>query len=540
MDARERWSLVAEMQRSEADCRIGRKTLHSTAAQVALQAGLADLWRSWGIVPTRIVGHSLGEIAAAYAAGALSIRDIALLTKARCEWQEMVDGLGGMAAVGLSEEDTARYLKEHAPELDIAGINAPTATTVSGAVAAIERLCAVLEREGIFNRQLHVTVPFHSRHLRERHERFAAICPPIDPRDPAISFVSATLGGSLTERLDSSYWLTSFEQPVRFHAAIKEILRAEARMPIFLEIGPHPVLAASVEECAQGVRSGEPCTVLPSIRRKEPERLRMLASLGRLFAAGQDPDFEALGVGEGALVSVPHYPWRRTTTTFDESEASRRQRLRADEHPLVGALLRDPNENTTLVGEGSVGVRAMPWLESHRRAGEILFPGAGFVEMMRASACTVLSTTRLELRDVSIEQPLVVDPKTMARVRTVVRELEGTIAVFSSPDAGSTWTRHATCRYSPGAAPEPLPRDGGDRWRDIDAGALYQARAALGSGLGPWFQTLTELKRGTNRGQATIRLPDETTRIRSSRRSSRSTRCSRSEPGRSRRATTRP
>jgi acyl transferase domain-containing protein len=146
------WSILADWRAPESESRIGRHTSCSTVAQVAMQMALARLWASWGVVPHSVVGHSLGELPAAHCAGVLELADLVALTKARCDWQETVDGLGAMAAVGLSESETRKALARHAPELDLAAINAPSATTVSGAAAAIDRLCDALEREGVLRR----------------------------------------------------------------------------------------------------------------------------------------------------------------------------------------------------------------------------------------------------------------------------------------------------------------------------------------------------------------------------------------------------
>lgn len=503
------WSLIAEMNEPEGKTKIGSRTRHSTAAQVGLQVALANLWKSWGVTPSLITGHSLGEMAAAHFAGALSLADLAALTRARCDWQDFVEGMGTMAAVGLSDSDTARYIEKFAPSVDIAGINAPTATTVSGDVESITKLCDALEREGVFCRRLRVTVPFHSSFMRRRHDDLVKLAPRLDAKAVHTPFVSAVHGRRHDAPLDSAYWLEGFEQPVRFRAAIGAIVQS-AESPVFVEIGPHPVLAASVEECLENLRPGASTPVLTSLRRKEPERATLLATAGNLFALGLTPHWEELGARKGSLVSLPRYPWQRQDY-WDETAASRRERLRPVTHDLVGELARDPHSPAKLVATTKISTRLVPFLESHRIDGEVLYPAAAFFEGMRAAAETALESSAVELRDISVERPLRLNSHDSVDVRTVVDENERTISVFSSANGGATWSRHATAGYgswsvSSADAVEVKAEDGAS----IDVDDVYRTKWAAGYHFGPHFRVIAAARQHGSNAVADLALHEET------------------------------
>lgn len=499
------FSLVGEMKLGEGETKIGSTTLHSTVAQVAVQVALFRLWEAWGIVPDEIVAHSIGELAGAHCAGALSLEELAAMTKMRCEWQKTVDGLGAMAAVGLSEEETRRLLEEHA-ELDIAALNAPSSTTVSGPTEAIARLCQALEAKGVFCRQLRVTIPSHGRIVRAHHDKLLASAVPLAPVAPRIPFVPGVLGRRCDVPVDVAFCLRSFEQPVQFMRAI-EAVAADGELPSFVEIGPHPVLATSIEECLERLRPGQSRLVVASLRRKEPERRTILAAAARLFEGGHVPDFAALGAANGELVSLPAYPWQRKVL-WSENEASRRERFAPEEHPLLGTLRRAPDVPSRLVAETRLGPPVLAFLGGHVVGGDLVYPGAAFVEMMRAAAAAVLESA-VDLVDVTFARALVVAHDGTTRVRTVVDELRHTIRVYASNDAGESWTDHAGCRFqAASSAGAQMPGDALAGATAIDLEEHYRAKRTAGYHFGPHFQSLDAIEATADAARASLRIAD--------------------------------
>ncbi|ETX00518.1 MAG: hypothetical protein ETSY1_10910 [Candidatus Entotheonella factor] len=241
------WSLLEEMRAPEGISRIGTDTQVSMAANIALQIALAALWRHWGIVPDMIVGHSVGEVAAAHVAGGINLDQVVELTHARLQCVEWVQGQGTMAAVGLPQAELLPFLEAYADRVTIAAINSPQSLTIAGDSEAILELAETLKQTGCFCRVLNVDVPFHGLPLRRRHAEFTRIYPEITPSEPTIPYVSSVTGRALDIPLDKTYWLRNFEQTVHFSEAVSCLI--DDGCTTFLELGPHPVLKYSITEC---------------------------------------------------------------------------------------------------------------------------------------------------------------------------------------------------------------------------------------------------------------------------------------------------
>ena len=249
----------------------------------ALQVGLAALWRSWGIVPDVVVGQSLGEVAAAHVAGALSLEDALAVVHHRSRLMMRVAGRGRTAAVELPMDEALRAIAGYEDRLGVAGSNAPTASVLSGAPDALEEVLGQLRARGVFCRELRVDIAFHSPQMDALVPELEAQLAGLTPRAAAVPIYSTVDAAPIAgEQLDGRYWGRNLREPFRFAATIERMATdGHAR---FLELGPHPVLSHAVE---QGLRHlGREGTVLPSLHRDRPDRDVMLRSLGALFAAG--------------------------------------------------------------------------------------------------------------------------------------------------------------------------------------------------------------------------------------------------------------
>jgi acyl transferase domain-containing protein len=316
------WSLLDELTAEEARSRI-QETWLAQPAIFAIQVGLAALWRSWGLEPDAVLGHSVGEVAAAHVAGALSLADAVRVIRHRSRLQHQTRGMGRMLAVGLSPEETGDLLNGHYAGVAVAAINSPRAVTLSGDAEALREFHQELERRGVFGRFLNVDVPYHSPAMeRVRAELLESLADvqPRQPRLPLYSTVTARPVDGLL--LDAAYWWRNVREPVRFAETVTSLLNAGHGL--FVEIGPHPVLAGSIRECA--AEAGKSVTVLASLRRKEPERATLLAALGQLYTLGYPVDWQRLHPEGGRVLSLPTYPWQRERC-WQESEESRQKRL---------------------------------------------------------------------------------------------------------------------------------------------------------------------------------------------------------------------
>jgi acyl transferase domain-containing protein len=324
------WSLVDEMRAGHGSTRIGSDVGVSAAANVAVQIALSALWKSWGIEPIAITGHSVGELAAACVAGILSLEDVVRVTHGRNQAIALLEGQGKMAAVGLSASEILPFLAGHEGAVTIAAINSPKAVTLSGTGEAVDVVVHALEADGVFCRVLRGDTPYHSPQFRRLHRRIEPLFPEVTARPPVIPYVSTVTGELLsTQRLDKAYWVRNAEEPVRFQAAMQTLIAQGCR--VFIEVGPHPVLSSAITDCLTDRQVAG--MVLSSLRREANERKTMLSSLGRLYREGFTVNWEPVS-GRGQHLSLPSYPWQRKRYWDEPAYTSQQASSRLAEEPL--------------------------------------------------------------------------------------------------------------------------------------------------------------------------------------------------------------
>jgi acyl transferase domain-containing protein len=288
---------------------------HTEVAQpalFALQAGLAALWRSWGITPDAVVGHSVGEIAAAWAAGALSLEEGVRVAVARGRAMEPALGRGKMAAVELPEDEARAALDGCTDLVCIAAVNSPAATVLAGEPAALEAVVARLKARGVTCRMLHVEYAFHSQQMEPCDREVADALADLRPRATKIPMIS-TVTGALIEGTDlgGGYWARNVREPVHFARAAQALAGSE----VFLEIGPHPVLSVAISQTLDPL--GRQAAVFASLRRGRDERETLLESLGGLWTLGLPVDWTGVFPDGGRFVRLPSYPFQRQRYWFE-------------------------------------------------------------------------------------------------------------------------------------------------------------------------------------------------------------------------------
>ncbi|HYH45753.1 MAG TPA: acyltransferase domain-containing protein, partial [Thermoanaerobaculia bacterium] len=334
-------------------------------ALFALQVALAALWRSWGVTPDAVVGHSVGEIAAAHVAGALTLEQAARVAAVRGRAMEAARGRGGMVAVELSEDEVRAALSEMGAEMGeeigeggesagpdrpwIAAVNSPSAVVVAGAPAALEAAVSALQARGAVCRKLRVDYPFHGPLMEPTDREVEAGLAGLRPAPAALPLISTVTGSAIPgEELDGFYWRRNVREPVLFARAVANLAEHE----VFLEIGPHPVLAAAITQGLEG--SGRTAAVLASLRRGRDERSTLLEALGTLYALGRPVDWHGVHPDGGRLVALPTYPFQRQRYWF-EIPAGQRQEAAAGLHPDLPAPLAPTSMAVPAVSAAPVG-----------------------------------------------------------------------------------------------------------------------------------------------------------------------------------------
>lgn len=402
------WSLQAELQAGSDNSRLAETDVMQPAI-FAIQVALAALWRSWGIQPAVVVGQSLGEIAAAHVAGALRLEAAIQVVVQRSRLMKTTAGKGRTAVVRLPLDQAQLVITGREDRLAVAGSISPTTSVLSGDPVALDSVLTALQQQGIFCRLLaDVDVAFHSPQMEPLQVELVAALADLTPQAstvPLFSTVTAALIGG--ERMDASYWGRHLREPFHFAAVMEHLIAAGYQT--FLEVSPHPVLAQAMLE---GLRhAGQTGVVLASLRRETDERTTLLEALGELYVSGHPLDWSRLHAANGRCVSLPSYPWQREYYWLDQlpgrrGRGARRQTSTTSTHPLLG----DPLPIALLPGqhvwEAEVSTAALPYLDAHRVQGNVILPGAAYLEMALAAGTQVMPHTPFALEQVTFTQAL--------------------------------------------------------------------------------------------------------------------------------------
>lgn len=436
-------SMADELVKNEHDSRL-TKTLYAQVGNFVVQAGLTALWQDWGIVPDAIIGHSVGEVAAAYVAGVYSLEDALAVSFHRADLQSRLDGRGAMAAVGISHEDVLPHL---VPGVCVAAVNSATATTLSGDHDAVAEVARRLSDVGVSVRHLLVDVAYHSQQMDEIREPLVSALRGIRPSAARVPLFSTVSGKQVDgPELDASYWWSNVRQPVLFHAAFRGLLSRNTG--VVVEIGPHPVLASAIDE----VVADRDITRVASQRRDRPQRLQMLEALGAVYVAGAEPCWERVHPGPREHLDLPRYPWQREQHWI-ESQASRQRRLGADGSALAGR----PVASVTPANDIELAPAAFPYLADHRIGEMVIFPGSGYLE---AALEMFPAGEPCFLDDVVLHRPLVLPSSSVVTLRASYDPTRRHVTMHSRATAADTdWSLHAELRRTHLALPAiPDPR----------------------------------------------------------------------------------
>ncbi|MET0151686.1 MAG: beta-ketoacyl synthase N-terminal-like domain-containing protein, partial [Candidatus Binatia bacterium] len=494
------WRLLEELGHDEAGSRLS-ETAIAQPAIFSVQVALAALWESWGIRPTAVVGHSVGEVAAAHVSGALDLREAAQVIFERGRSMDLAPERGRMLAVQLDPGDAEQMIRAYGDAVALGAINGPASVTLSGDGEMLDAIRRALEARGVFCRFLQVDYAFHSRQMdpiRDELERALARSRGAVTRTPLISAVTGfEIEG---KELDARYWWRNVRETVRFAPAIDHLV--DRGWGIFLEVGPHPVLAGPIVECLR--RHGRPGVVLPSLRRQEDERTTLLGSLGRLHACGVAVDWRGV-FPRVARVALPSYAWQRERF-WHESEASRQRRLDPPSPPLLGRALRAalPGWETWLDKE------AMPYLLEHRVHSHVVFPAAGYVEVALEVAEQRIGDPPWVLEDVGFQRALILpEGDTPARLQTVFQLEDSSFTMSSSAATATAWTTHCTGKLRawanpPPAEPAELARLRARCTEQVAPSDFYRRLRDVGLDFGPAFRGIEGVWRRD--GEALARL----------------------------------
>ncbi len=361
------WSLVEKLLASEEETNIEVCDIVQPLS-CALQIALSRVLCSRGVEHTAVIGHSLGELAAAHISGVLSLEEVMLLVYHRSRLQGTLVGQGTMLAAHISAQQAKEFLVDYTT-LTLAAINGPVSVTFSGADHEVDQLAQVLKKQDVFHKKLRVNIPYHSQYMDPICDEFIESIAAIKPKKPSCLFFSTVTGHSGTEDLDANYWWRNLRDPVLFFPAMKSLVEAYPNA-IFLEIGAHPVLSMSMEDIIKDVKSE--AVVLATLNRKKDELLRWSTCLAELFIHGVNINFPEI---QGSLIPIPTYPWQRTPCVWQENALP----YTVDSSYV---FLTKRFQALRPTWEVALSTQFFPYLDAHVVSDSILFPGTAFLEAM--------------------------------------------------------------------------------------------------------------------------------------------------------------
>jgi len=497
------WSILKEMLADEQNSKITETEIAQTA-NFLVQAGLTAMWRASGIEPGAIVGHSLGEISAAYAAGALSLEDAIKVSYERSRILKKAAGCGKMLAVGIGMEQCAGLIATlTGGNVSIAAVNGLAQVTLSGDPAALEKISAHLTELGEFNRFLQVELAYHSAFLEHLKPEIRQTLADLRPALPQIPLYS-TVTGKLTDCLsfDAEYWCNNVREPVYFAQAMTSLLQDGHR--IFLEVGPHPVLSTAIKECCQQ-HNIKPQN-FTSLRRDRPEQHTFQMALAGLYTAGCKIDWKRLYPADVMYIKLPTYPWQRETH-WNEDEESITDRIGSPLHPLLDRRLSGPKP----AWQGAINQQFLPYLNDHRVDELVVMPGAAYVEAGLAAFNQATGDTACAIEQLYFHQALILSGNESEPFTHVDYDPENGQYAFHShyQDTALDWTLHASAKILPMVSESKTiaHQDILQRCSEkVDVAELYAELNERGLSYGPYFQTIQQLQRGHNEVLAHIQL----------------------------------
>ncbi|TDC71073.1 type I polyketide synthase, partial [Streptomyces hainanensis] len=484
----------------------------------SMMVSLAQLWRSHGVEPAAVVGHSQGEIAAAHIAGALTLEDAAKVVALRSRALAGLTGGSGMASIALPTDEVGKRLAAWDGQVAIAAMNGPTSTVISGDDTALSQILAACETDGIRTRRIPVDYASHSPQVERIHDQLIEALAGISPQPSRVPFYSTVTAKAIdTTSLNADYWFRNLRQPVRFEETTRLLLKQGHRL--FVEASPHPVLTIGLQETIDTTETK--ATTIGTLRRDEGGPHRFTTALAEAFVHGAPVQWPAHFTNTNARqAELPTYAFQRQRywlTSSGNAGDPTAWGQEAVEHPLLAAAVGSADGGVVFTGR--LSLQTQPWLADHAVANVVLLPGTGFLELAIRAGDEVGCD---HIEELTLEVPLVLPEKGGVAIHVRVGAADDAgrraLSVHSRSDddgVGITeWTQHAsgTLASSNNGAPTTgvdlsawPPREA----EPIDLDGFYPGMAEAGYGYGPTFQGLRAAWRRDDEIFAEVALPQQ-------------------------------
>lgn len=473
----------------------------------AVQIALVDTLRSYGIHPSAVVGHSSGEIAGAYAAGALTAEEAITAAHHRGAVTSKQKKAGSMAAIGMGWGETEKFL---IPNVTVACDNSPKSVTISGDTEDVKTVVATIKksRPDVLARLLQVDKAYHSYHMAEiGPDYLSLIGQQVNGNEPNIPFFSSVTGKLLNgERgLGSKYWKSNLESPVRFNEAVTSLLKHEVgQNAVFLEIGPHSALAGPLRQIFTEVSSPAPYAAV--MARNQNCISSLLSAVGKLHSLNAALDLPAVFPSGTCLPDLPRYPWNHEESFWYEPRVVKEWRHRKfPYHDLLGARSTESTEFEP-TWRNLFHLSNAPWIRDHKVGDDVIFPFAGYIALAGEAIRQITETNEgFSVRNILVNMALVLGEGKPTEMITTFRPHRLTTSLNSSwweftvsSHNGHGWNKHCSGEITAlssgltaASEPDTLPRK-------VNARKWYETMEKSGLGLGNSFQTLNTIETSTN------------------------------------------
>jgi acyl transferase domain-containing protein len=441
---------------------------------------LAAQWMHWGVTPSAVIGHSMGEVAAAYVAGALGLDDAVRIICRRSELLRRVSGQGAMLATELTRDEAQEVLVGREHLISIAVSNSARSTVLSGDRSALAEVEQELGEDGVFCRWVKVEVASHSPQMDPLRSDLLAVLDGVAPRAGQVPIFSTVLSRVIDgSEMRSDYWVSNLREPVWFADAVRAA--GAAGHDVFLELSPHPILLPAIEQELAELRSS--ALVLGSLRRNDAEREGLLRSAGALFVRGLSLDLRNIAPSSGSCCSLPSYCWQRESYWRRADEVASPQRT--FEESWLGRHMQSASQPYTHYFDALWGDDMRHVVQGHVVAGETIAPGALLVKLALLAIEKASGKTAWRLGPIHFESPLVLAPRGLTNVQIVVVIGSGAAEIKLFTASGGAFTLHAQAWARRGLG--SIAVTGGSQ-RSADSGAVSRRY-----GCGEYYAQLSRL-----------------------------------------------
>lgn len=473
-----------------------RLTEVAQPALFAIQVGLVRLLEDYGITPGSVIGHSVGEVAAAWACGALSLEQAVRLIHERSLQQGKTKGSGEMTAVALGADELEKILPRIDPKIRpvVAGINSPKSSTLAGTPEGLLLCEEILADQGVRFKRLDLDYAFHSPAMDSIRNPLLDHLTDLTPAKGEIPFYSTVEGKKLSgKELGPDYWWRNVRDPVLFGNALEGLIGRGAR--VFIEVGPHPVLRTYVKECLQ--EAGVEGLVVTPMIRTAGMFSQFLRGVLEVLQSGKSQALDTFFRHPvSQRVDLPTYPWQKIRFETPHTGEAYRLSQRFKEHPLLGYRLKEGR----FVWENHLDTALYPYLADHKVGGVIVFPAAGFVEVALAAGSLCFGSPLVDLEDLEIHAPLLLEEKKSKTIRVTLDELGSTLTIKSRDRLSEEpWMSHVTVRVLPSPADDSCVLESPGKQKagmltELSGKELYESAAKLGLEYGEAFRPIQKIR----------------------------------------------